>query len=272
MNAEVAALGNRLQTPAFKPCIVIPHYNHPRSVATVLSGLKPCGVDCYLVDDASDAANQPLLDEIVSRERDWVRLFRLPHNRGKGAAVMLGCDAAYEAGYTHALQIDADGQHCTADAPRLIAAAQQRPHALICGVPIYDDSVPRSRLYGRYVTHVWVWINTLSFQVKDSMCGLRVYPLAESTALWKSTPIGERMEFDVEVLVRLVWRGTGVINMPTPVTYPLDGVSHFRVWRDNFRISGMHARLFFGMLWRSPMLIARRVARRLSGSGREAAA
>ena len=66
------------------------------------------------------------------------------------------------------------------------------------------------------------------------------------------------MQFDTEILVRLFWHGTRVISVPTRVTYPSDGVSHFDLWRDNLRISAMHARLFFGMLRRLPRLLARR--------------
>jgi len=50
-----------------------------------------------------------------------------------------------------------------------------------------------------------------------------------------------------------------VISLSTRVTYPSDGVSHFDVWRDNVRISRMHTRLFFGMLWRAPRLLWRRI-------------
>jgi len=71
--------------------------------------------------------------------------------------------------------------------------------------------------------------------------------------------VGTRMEFDPEILVRAVWAGVPVVSMPTNVTYPIDGVSHFKMWRDNVRISWMHTRLFFGMLWRAPLLIARRL-------------
>src|SRR5262249_59137376 len=46
------------------------------------------------------------------------------------------------------------------------------------------------------------------------------------------------------------WEGLPIINVPTWVTYPRDGVSHFRLWRDNLRISGTHTRLVLGMLWR----------------------
>jgi hypothetical protein len=119
--------------------------------------------------------------------------------------------------------------------------------------------VPRSRLLARYATHVWVWINTLSIDIRDSMCGFRVYPLPAVVSLIDSARLGRRMDFDPEVLVRLHWRGVAIVNRPTRVTYPSDGVSHFRLWQDNALISGMHARLFFGMALRLPWLLWRRV-------------
>ena len=126
---------------------------------------------------------------------------------------------------------------------------------------MYDASVPKGRLYGRYITHVWVWINTLSFEIRDSMCGFRVDPLKVTVAVLDGANIGRRMDFDIEVLVRLVWRGLRLVNLPTRVTYPLDGISHFKALRDNVLISRMHARLFFGMLVRSPLLLLRKVTR-----------
>jgi hypothetical protein len=103
-----------------------------------------------------------------------------------------------------------------------------------------------------------VWINTLSLEIRDAMCGFRVYPIAPTLALADRVRLGKRMEFDAEVIVRLFWEGVPVVNLPTPVTYRLDNVSHFRLWRDNLRISGKHARLFFGMLVRLPRLLLRR--------------
>jgi hypothetical protein len=93
------------------------------------------------------------------------------------------------------------------------------------------------------------------------MCGFRVYPLRTVLALADSEPMGERMDFDTEVVVRLHWRGVPIIEIPTRVLYPQDGVSHFQLWRDNVLISRMHARLFFGMLRRFPRLVARRFSR-----------
>ena len=117
--------------------------------------------------------------------------------------------------------------------------------------------MPWLRFWARYLTHMWVWINTLSLQITDSMCGFRVYPIPPVMALTRRQKLGARMNFDTEVLVRLYWDGLEIINVPTPVSYPSDGISHFRGVLDNFQISRMHTTLFFGMLLRLPMLIAR---------------
>lgn len=240
-----------------KPAVVIPVYNHEHAIGVVVDQVRASGLPVVLVDDGSKPECAAVLDELA--KRDGVSLHRRARNGGKGAAVMSGLEEARRLGFTHAVQIDADGQHALGDLPKFLEAAQANPDALVSGVPIYDASVPKGRLYARYLTHVWVWINTLSFAIKDSMCGFRVYPL-ERTLAAIVPGIGKRMDFDPEIAVRLVWRGTKVVNIPTPVTYPMDGVSHFDALWDNVRISGMHARLFFGMLVRLPLLLWRKVA------------
>ncbi|SDF41497.1 glycosyltransferase family 2 protein [Duganella sp. OV458] len=242
----------------FKPCIVVPVYNHEHAIGAVLDGLLRHGVPVLLVDDGSNADCAAVLDALAREHAAKVTLVRLPHNQGKGAAVLAGFRRAAELGYTHVLQIDADGQHQTGDVPVFLAQAAAHPQAIIAGHPIYDESVPKARLYGRYATHIWVWINTLSLDIKDSMCGFRVYPVAPVNALAARRHIGKRMNFDTDILVRLFWDGAQVINLGTRVSYPSDGVSHFRVWRDNVLISWMHTVLFFGMLPRIPKLLARK--------------
>lgn len=242
----------------FKPCIVVPVYNHEHAIGAVLAGLLQHAVPVMLVDDGSNANCAAVLDALARTHQSQVVLVRLPHNQGKGAAVLAGFHRAAELGYSHVLQIDADGQHQTGDVPVFLAQAAAHPHAVIVGHPVYDESVPKARLYGRYATHIWVWINTLSLEIKDSMCGFRVYPVAPVNALAARRRIGLRMNFDTDILVRLFWDGLRIINLPTRVSYPADGVSHFRVWRDNVLISWMHTKLFFGMLPRIPKLLARK--------------
>jgi hypothetical protein len=161
-------------------------------------------------------------------------------------------------GYTHALQVDADGQHALDDIPAFVQASQAHPQALVGGAPAYGDDAPRSRIYGRWLTRIWVWINTLSTAIPDAMCGFRIYPLAATVALLQRRNPGHRMDFDIAVLVLLYWRGVPMVWRPTRVIYPVGGISHFQGLRDNARISAMHARLFAGMLLRFPCLLARK--------------
>lgn len=239
-------------TVGFSVLAVVPVFNHGEMIAATTQGILKHGIHCLLVDDGSHADCAAVLDALVRDDPVGLSLLRLDSNRGKGGAVMAGLREASRRGHSHVLQIDADGQHRTDDIPGFIADARSNPGHVIVGKPVYDASVPKGRLYGRYATHVWVWINTLSFDIRDTMCGFRIYPLPPTIELIDAVSIGTGMQFDTEILVRLYWRGVPVINRATPVSYPADGVSHFRMFKDNVLISGMHARLFFGMLARLP--------------------
>lgn len=242
----------------FKPIVLIPVYDHEHAIGKVVAAVLQHGVPCMLVDDGSGLPCAHVLDALAAAEPEKITLVRHAENRGKGAAVLTGFTRAAADGYTHALQIDADGQHRVDDIPAFLSLAAAHPASIIAGCPIYDESVPAIRLYCRYLTHVWVWINTLSLDIRDSMCGFRAYPVAPAIALAARQKIGTRMNFDTDIIVRLYWDGLEVINLPTRVAYPLDGVSHFRLWLDNVLITRMHATLFLGMLWRLPALLARK--------------
>ncbi|WP_347253806.1 glycosyltransferase family 2 protein [Leminorella grimontii] len=241
---------------AFRPCLVIPCYNHGATMGDVLEQLEVYELPCIIVDDGSQKETADELERL-SQKHAWVTLVRHRQNQGKGGAVLSALREARRLGYSHGLQVDADGQHYLEDVPRLLAEARAYPDQIVSGQPMYDDSVPKSRLYSRYITHVWVWIETLSFSIRDSMCGFRVYPINEVLSLAERTTLGQRMDFDTEIMVRLYWEGTASRFVPTRVIYPQDGISHFDVWRDNLRISWMHTRLFLSMLPKMPRLIAR---------------
>ncbi len=242
----------------FTPCVVIPVYNHEHAIGKVLDQVLAHGLPCILVDDGSAPGCAAVLDALAAAHPGRVVLERHAVNQGKGGAVLSGFARAAREGYTHVLQIDADGQHEVADIPRFLERAMAAPDAVIAGCPVYDASVPALRLYARYLTHVWVWINTLSLDIRDSMCGFRLYPLAPVVALMKKRKLGRRMNFDTDMIVRLYWAGVAVENLPTRVRYPLDGISHFRAFHDNVLISRMHAVLFCGMLLRLPVLLGRK--------------
>lgn len=238
----------------FTPCALVPVYNHQQVLAQTLANIRRFNLPVVLVDDGSNDTCKAVMRELAAADAQ-VHLFERATNGGKGAALKTGLQAAADLGFSHALQIDADGQHNSADIPRFLQLAESAPTTLIAGKPEYDASVPKGRLYGRYLTHVWVWINTISLAISDSMCGFRVYPVARSVTLIAAEPMGERMDFDTEFMVRWHWRHWPLQQISTKVIYPEQGVSHFHVWRDNKLISWMHTRLFFGMLWRLPRIL-----------------
>ncbi len=241
-------------------CAVIPVYEHDSTVGWVVSAIRAHGLDCLLVDDGSGADCAGALDALAASD-PAVRVLRLPVNQGKGAAVQAGLLAADGSGYDHALQIDADGQHALADIPRFLAECHSHPEAVICGRPVFGADTPRSRLYWRRLTRFWVWVNTLSFDIPDAMCGFRIYPLRPVIALLRRGRLGRRMDFDIEILVRLHWSGLPMRWLDTLISYPPGGTSHFRLWLDNVLITRVHTLLFFGMLRRSPRLLARKLVR-----------
>lgn len=234
----------------FRPCLVVPCYNHGRLAARTLARLAPLGLPIFLVDDGSLPEEAEVLRDIARGSGGQVRLSRLDVNQGKGGAVMAGLRAAVAGGFTHALQVDADGQHDLDRIPEFLAAGRRSPDAIICGQPIYDDSIPRLRKVARYLTHFWVWIETLSLDIRDSMCGFRLYPLAATLAVLDEARLPRRMSFDIEVLVRLHWRAVPFVWIPLAVTYPEDGRSHFRPLVDNLQISLTHTRLALAMPWK----------------------
>ena len=240
-----------------KTCVIIPVYNHQEAIGQVVGRLKPFGLPCYLVNDGSSMRCSAELRRIAQQEKNWITLYERDRNGGKGAAVMDGLQLAIAGGFSHAIQIDADGQHRLADISRFLTASEQHPDKLILGKPRFDATVPKKRLYGRQFTNLWIWINTLSVAIADGMCGFRCYPLAAVDNLLKSVQLGQRMDFDIEIVVRLYWQGVDVVNIDTEVQYPLDGISHFQMLQDNLLISKKHAQLFFGMLLRLPRLLLR---------------
>ena len=238
-------------------CAIIPVYNHPDKLDYLVERLSKLNLAIIMIDDGSnEECCQTMMR--LEKENSNVRVQTHLVNIGKGAAIKTGINMAQKAGFSHALQIDADAQHDLNDIPRFIESMKKHPDARIAGYPLYDETIPRNRYLGRYATHIWVWINTLSMSIKDSMCGFRIYPVPQSWQLINEEKPGNRMEYDIEFIVRWYWTGQPLVQMPTKVIYPEHGSSHFRLVYDNCLISWMHARLFIGMLLRLPGLLKNR--------------
>jgi glycosyltransferase involved in cell wall biosynthesis len=247
-----------------KLCLVVPHYDHVAQFRKLLPALRDTQLPIVIVDDASPAGAVAELESLLAESGGETTLVRHGENLGKGGAVTSGLRKAHELGYSHALQIDADGQHDVAYFDNLRSLAERHPDAIVCGEPVFDESISKLRYYGRYLTHALIWLETLSMEIRDAMCGFRVYPTGPVIALIDRKAPGRRMAFDPELLVRASWAGIPIRYTPVEVRYPEDGASHFHYLRDNAIITWMHTRLVVGMLIRLPMLLWRKARGRSS--------
>ena len=238
---------------------LIPFYNHPDSIESVVQQLRHHGLPVLIIDDGSDAASRQVLDTFKNWQQ--VHVHHKPANGGKGSAVKIGFELADAMGYSHALQVDADGQHHLDDVPAFVALSEQHPEAAICGQPVYGDDIPAARLHGRKVNLFWVHLQTLSRSIPDALCGFRLYPLAAVRFVRDTPYLGNWMDFDPEILIHLYWRQTPLHWIPTRVSYAADGVSHYRMVRDNLLISRMHARSCLHILPFLPSLLRRTLGR-----------
>lgn len=231
----------------FQPCILIPTYDNPRTIRDVVLSVRAILPHVVVVDDASGPENRREVERIGAE--GLAITVRRSVNGGKGAAVKTGFAIARERGYTHALQVDADGQHALEDIERFLAIGREHPEACVLGQPVFDESAPLVRRWMRRWTIFWTRLEVGDDRVGDPLCGFRLYPLGPAIAT--NTP-GDRMEFDPEIVVRLAWMGVPFVHIPTKVRYltkEQGGISHWRRFEDNWRITKMHTRL----MWRRSM-------------------
>jgi glycosyltransferase involved in cell wall biosynthesis len=241
-------------------CLMVPHYNHHQQFALFLPEILSSQLPCIIIDDGSDPHSLSSLKKTLA-DQTSIYLYEHGYNRGKGAAIKTGICHARAQGFTHAIQIDADGQHNVNDIPSFITLSKQHPNSIICGKPIYDVSVPKARLYGRKITDFWVMLETLSLTIKDSLCGFRVYPIKNTEAVFDHYYIGNRMDVDTEILVKACWLSFELKFIDTLVIYPEQNISHFHYLRDNLLLIRLHLRLMTGMLIRLPKLLLAAIRR-----------
>ena len=251
-------------TPSRTHLVLIPSYNTGRKVLdTVREARAQWNPVWVVVDGSTDGSDEAL--RALAQEDPGVRVFVLPVNQGKGSAVLHGLQLARDAGFTHALAMDADGQHPAALIPAFMAESAKHPDAMILGRPVFDASAPLLRVRGRRVSNWWTDLETLGAGIADSLYGFRVYPVDGLIRVMRGQHWMRRFDFDTEAVVRLAWRGFRPINVDAPVKYLTaeeGGVSHFRYGRDNVLLTWMHIRLMLEFLLRLPLLAVRRIAGR----------
>lgn len=241
--------------------VLIPSYNTGAKVLETVNDARQLWKPVWVVVDGStDGSSVALLKR---QEKDpGLRVFVLPRNLGKGAAVLHGLREAVAAGFTHVLTMDADGQHPAAKIPEFMRASQRAPDTMILGRPVFDLSAPKLRVGGRKISNWWANLETLWAGIDDSLFGFRVYPARALLEVMSASRWMRRFDFDVEAAVRMIWSGIQPANVDAPVRYfsPEEGgVSHFQYVRDNALLTWMHMRLFTGFIVRLPRLAWRRL-------------
>ncbi len=243
--------------------VLIPSYNTGERLFSTVSAARAQWSPVWVVIDGSTDGTGERLQQMAASD-PGLRVWVLPKNQGKGAAVLHGLRAAQEAGYTHALTMDSDGQHPADLIPTFMKASQARPETMVLGRPVFDASAPLLRVWGRKLSNGWTQLETLFAGIGDSLYGFRIYPVADLIAVMARQPWMRRFDFDPEAAVRLVWRGVKPVNIDAPVKYLTaeeGGVSHFNYLRDNLLLSGMHTRLMGEFVLRLPGLLLRRLRR-----------
>jgi flavin-dependent dehydrogenase len=241
--------------------VIIPSFNSGQKLVETVQAARLHWNPVWVVVDGSTDGSPAIIQAMAQADRG-LRVIVVPQNRGKGAAVLRGLEEASSAGFTHAITMDADGQHPAEWIPKFFRQSRDHPGAMILGKPIFDASAPALRVGGRRISNGWANLETLWSGVGDSLFGMRAYPIKPLLDIMTATRWMRRYDFDAEAAVRLVWAGVQPINLPTPVRYfrPEEGgVTHFRYGRDNVLLTGMHARLFIEFLLRMPILIYRRL-------------
>ena len=217
--------------------VVIPVYNHGRTVRQVVEAALKLNLPLFVVDDGSTDGGCSHLRSIPG-----VHLLNHPTNLGKGAALLTGFEAVGKTA-DYVITLDADGQHHPEDAPMLMQAVADSHRAIVvgCRSSMLTAGAPWTSRFGRGFSNFWIRMSG-GPHITDSQSGFRIYPLPE-VLQWGVR--ARRYQFEVEVLVKARWFGLPVIEVPIRVTYPSQGerISHFRPFIDFMRNSNTFTRL-----------------------------
>ena len=234
-------------------CVLIPTYNNDHALEGVISGvLKYCSMVIIVNDGSTDRT-----ESIIAKFPE-VHNIRIKENAGKGWALREGFRYAIQKGYRYAVTIDSDGQHFPEDLPLFLDIIEQHPDSMIVGARnMNKEEVPGTSSFGHKFSIFWFRVET-GKNIPDVQTGYRLYPLDKLKELGRLHTV--KYEFEVEILVRLAWRGVKVLSVPVQVYYaPKESrVSHFRKFRDFTRVSIVNTVLvILGLAWYRPVAFFR---------------
>ncbi|MDR1055573.1 MAG: DUF2062 domain-containing protein [Prevotellaceae bacterium] len=227
--------------------VIIPTYNNDKTLAQIINGVKKYCHGILVANDGSTDSTAEILGSI-----DDIQTITFPNNKGKGSALKTGLLAAREQGYRYAITIDSDGQHYPSDIPVFINEIEKNPDALLVGARnLASDNMPGKNTFANKFSNFWYRVET-GKKLTDTQSGYRLYPLYKIGNMKGCTT---KYEFELEIIVFSAWKGIPVKNIPVNVYYPPQGewVSHFRPFRDFFRISLVNIILvFIAFFWIYP--------------------
>lgn len=247
------------KTPAYEAqfkqiaaCVLLPTYNNAQTLAMVLQSVSEYTRQIIVVNDGSTDGTEQLL-----RQFPYVQVMQYTTNKGKGHALKTGFRQAWTMGYQYAITIDSDGQHFAADLPLFLADIAQHPRSLIIGARnMNQEHVPGKSSFGNRFSNFWFWVAT-RHKLPDTQSGYRCYPLAPMRHM---RFFSSKYEFEIEVPVRLSWKGVPVRSVPVSVYYPPaeERITHFRPFKDFGRISVLNTFLtFIALFWIHPRDLVR---------------
>jgi len=246
----------------FKYLHCVPTFDNPATLADVVSELLISSTnDILVVDDASKIQAETLLKNLrESSLSNSERLFivRFDENQGKGIALRKAFQWALDNNYTHVLSSDADAQHPASEVLKVYKRSLIEPWSLVIGNRNMNTAnVPGISQFGRKFSNFWVKYQT-DAPIADSQSGLRCYPLIH-VQNWNF--FTRRFDFEIEVLIRLIWSGVDVVEEPVQVVYQEGSarVSHFDKLWDNVRITALNTLLIILSLLKeqsSPLKLA----------------
>lgn len=240
-------------------CIVIPTYNNETTIRAVVESVLPYSPNVIVVNDGSTDSTTQILQEIENQ----IILISYTKNRGKGYALKQAFAEAKKHNFTHAVTLDADGQHKASDLPLFAEAISQHDDAFIIGSRQFDlPNMPSKNSFANKFSNFWFRVQT-AHNLPDTQTGFRAYPLKR---LNYKGPINNRYEAELEILVRAAWKNIPLVPININVYYPPkeERVSHYRPTIDFIRISLLNTVLCFAaILYGYPSMIIRKIWQRL---------
>lgn len=190
--------------------IVIPSYNESKVIYNVVVGIRQCGYRHILVvDDGSDDSTD---SEAL---RAGAMVLRHGINRGKGAAVKTGIEAAKLSGARMVVTIDGDGQHIPEDIVRTEKFLLDGYDVVIGSRFLTSQRIPVWKKFGNYFANLLTYA-LYQVSTSDSQSGFRGYG---KRALDAISIFSERYAFDMEVFREIRTHHLKTVEIPITVLY-----------------------------------------------------